>query len=208
MSAAVFPTLAGQGWDITRTPIWDTTIQKNVSGKEVRMANYSFPRYQWDLVFNAFRQGIVNNTAYTEFAQILGFYNTVQGSFDSFLYTDQDDNSVTAQAIGTGNATLTTFQLVRTFGGFVEPVLAPNSVTAVKINGVTKTLGADYTISNWGTANPGIITFTSAPANAAVITADFTYYWPCRFVSDTIAFNKFISNMYDGKKLSIMSVKN
>lgn len=208
MSTQVFPSFAGLGWDVTRTPIWDTSITPNQSGKEVRMSNYTYPRWQWDLVYTAFRQGVVHNVAYTEFAQIAGFYNARQGSFDSFLYTDADDNAVTAQALGTGDGVTTTFPLIRAFGGFVEPVLAPNVVTAVKINGTTKTLGTDYTVSAWGSANPGIITFTTAPAGSAAITADFSYYWPCRFLDDNIPFNKWISNMYAGQKVSLMSLKN
>lgn len=293
------------------------------------MANYTFPRYQWDLVFNCFRQGVVNNNTYTEFAQILGFYNTVQGSFDSFLYQDQDDYSTLVnlagapQPLGTGDATTVAFPLVRSFGGFIEPVLAYNTITALYLAGVaipaagiaaptngalTDTAGGalaattyyvkttwvsnsgetlasvetnravainrqlnvaapgsapagatgwnvyvsntagggagaetkqnggtpialgvawveptsglvagaalpganttGWSASVWGSANPGVVTFTGAPKAAVAITADFTYYWPCRFATDTIAFNKFISNMYDGKKLSIMSVKN
>ena len=208
MSTQVFPTLTGQGWDIVRTPIWDTITQQSVSGKEVRIGNFTFPRWQWDFVYEGLRQGVVNNATYTEFAQLAGFYNARQGSFDSFLYTDQDDNAVVAQGIGTGDGTTTQFQLIRTFGAFVEPVLAPNSVTAVKVNGVTKTLGTDYTIGAWGSANPGLITFTVAPGNTLPITADFSYYWPCRFVDDSIPFNKFVSNIYAAKKISIISLKN
>ena len=36
MSTAVFPTLAGLGWDVPRTEIWKNTVQENVSGKESR----------------------------------------------------------------------------------------------------------------------------------------------------------------------------
>jgi uncharacterized protein (TIGR02217 family) len=207
MSTAVFPSLIGQAWDINRTPIWDTTIETNVSGKEVRLSNFTSPRYQWDISYNALRQGTVHNIAYTEFSQLLGFYNARQGAFDSFLYNDSDDNSVTTQAIGTGDGTTKAFQLVRALGGFSEPVFAPNVVSAVYVDGVLKTADVDYTVSSWGSANSGVITFVTAPANTKAVTADFTYYWPCRFLNDSISFNKFISNMYEGKKLSIISLK-
>ncbi len=208
MSSQVFPALTGLGWDVVRTPMWDTTIQENQSGKETRMSNYTYPRYQWDLVFNALRQGTVHGSAYTEFAQLLGFYNARQGSFDSFLYTDADDYTVTGQAIGTGDGATLTFPLVRTFGGFVEPVLAPNTVSKVYVDGVDA--AGNWSVSSWGSAAPGVITFAGghAPTNAKAVTADFTYYWPCRFTDDSIPFNKFISNMYEGKKVSFISLKN
>lgn len=208
MSTQVFPTLTGIGYPIPRRPVWDTTKQQNVSGKETRLGNFTFPLYQWDLVYNAIRQGSVHGTAYTELATLMGFYNARQGSFDSFLFTDPDDNSVTTQSLGTGDGTTLAFQLVRTFGGFVEPVLAPNAVSNVRVNGVLKTVGTDYSISSWGSTTPGIITFVVAPGNTLSITCDMTYYFPCRFVDDEVDFNKWISNMYEVKKLSIQSVKN
>ena len=207
MSTQVFPSFIGLGWDIVRTPIWDTIVQQNVSGKEVRMPNFTYPRWQWQLTYNALRQGSVNNAAYTEFAQLVGFYNARQGQFDSFLYQDQDDNAVTTQGIGTGDGTTTAFQLVRQFGAFVEPVLAPNTGGTINIyiNGTKQTTG--YSISAWGSANPGVVTFTTAPIASAAITADFGYYWPVRFTTDSIDFNKFISNMYGGQKVTFMSLK-
>ena len=210
MSTQVFPTLTGLGWDIIRTPIWDNIQQQNVSGKSVRVANYTYPLYQWDLIFNGLRQGVVNGATYTEFTQLMGFYNARKGSFDSFLYKDQDDNSVTGQALGTGNGTTTVFPLVRTLDGFIEPVFAPNVVSAVKLNGVTQS-GGSYTILAWGTGNangPGNIVFNTPPSAGVAVTADFTYYWPVRFLDDNLPFTKWISNMYDVKKLSLMSVKN
>ncbi len=208
MSSAVFPTLAGLGWDVNRTEIWKTELQENVSGKENAVALWTYPRHQWDLTFDFLRQGVVHAATYAEFAQLAGFFNQRQGRFDSFLYTDADDNSVTGQALGTGDGTTTAFQLVRAFGGFVEPVLAPNAVSAVKVNGVTKTAGVDYTVSNWGSANPGVVTFTSPPGNGLPITADFTFYWPCRFLDDSLNFAKFAQALWKGKKVSFKSVKN
>ena len=210
MSTQVFPILTGKAWDVVRTPIWETIVQENVSGKEVRLANFTYPRYQWDLTYSALRQGSVNGANYTEFAQVMAFYNARQGSFDSFLYTDDDDQTVTGQAIGVGDGVTTQFQMVRSLpgGAFVEPVLAPNTVTAIKLNGTPQTLGTAVNVASWGQPNPGVATFVTPPASGVVITADFTYYWPVRFLDDQLQFTKFISNMYAVKKLSFKSVKN
>jgi len=207
MSSAVFPTLAGIGWDIERSPEWNTTVQENSSGLETRIPKQTYPRYVWSLTFDVLRQGVVHGVAYAEFAQLMGFYNARQGRFDSFLYTDVDDNAATNQVIGAGDGTTKTFQLVRAFGGFVEPVLAPNVVSAVKLNGVTQSGGA-YTVSNWGATTPGVVTFTTAPAAGVSVSASFTYYWPCRFDDDSVLFAKFMSAMYSGRKLSFKSLKN
>lgn len=208
MSSAVFPVLVGQGWDIGRRAIWDTTTTQNTSGKEVRMANFTYPLHQFDVSFNALRQGTVHGAAYTEFAQLFGFINQRQGSFDSFLYTAPDDYTITAQALGNGDGSEVDFQLIRSLGGFIEPIFAPNTVSAVYVDGVLKTPVTDYAVSAWGSAEPGVITFTSPPANGKAVTATFTYYWPCRFLDDSVSFNKFTSNMYEGKKVSFITVKN
>ena len=208
MSTQVFPTLTGQNWDIERRPYWNNIVQEAESGKETRLAKWTFPRWEWSFGYMGLRQGTVHGAAYTEMAQLAGFYNARQGRFDSFLYTDSDDNAVAGQSLGLGNGTTASFQLVRAFGGFVEPVLAPNVVSKVYVDGVDNT--AYVTVNNWGSSSPGVITFAGGhiPTTGQVITADFSYYWPCRFSEDNIAFNKFISNIYEGKRFSIISLKN
>lgn len=206
MSTQVLPTMPGVAWPVGRTMLDDVTIQTNISGKETRINNQSVPRYRWQLTYNILRSA----AAYTEYQQMLGFINSRYGRWDTFLYQDNDDKAVTGQQIGTGDGTTTVFQLVRTLNGFIEPVLAPNAVSAVKLNGVTQS-GGSYTVTNWGTANangPGVIIFNTPPGNGVTITADFTYYWPCRFDMDSYEFSQFMSQYYDLKKLSFVSVKN
>src|SRR5579862_7623363 len=136
MSISVFPTLAGLGWSVTRREMWSTRTQTAISGKETRVADWSYPRHQWTLTYDFLRQGNLSGATYAEFASLAGFFNLRQGSFDTFLYADPDDSSVTSQGIGIGDGTTTNFQLVRAFGGFVEPILAPNSVSRIALNGV------------------------------------------------------------------------
>jgi len=51
------------------------------------------------------------------------------------------------------------------------------------VAGVAKALGTDFTVN----ATTGVVTFTVAPANAAAITADFSFAWPVMFSSATIS---------------------
>ena len=205
MSTAVFPILAGKTYDVVRTSIWGNNIQQFVSGREVRINNgWTYPRYQWDIIFSVLR----SNASNYEFQTLMGFYNARNGSFDSFLYTDSDDYSVTSQNIGAGDGSTLTFQLVRGFGSFIEPVLSPNIVSAIYVNGMSIS-NSYWTVSNWGTSSPGVVSFASghAPASGSTITADFTYYFPCRFNDDTIVFNNFMNQLWECKKLSFMSIK-
>lgn len=202
MSTQILPSLAGLGFDVVRTPVWDTSIHTTISGKETRMARQVYPRWKWELTYNVLR----SDATHSELQQLAGFFNARKGRFDTFLYRDADDNTAIAQILGQGTDSLTTFQLIRDFGGFKEVILAPQTVSAVYIDGVAQSSG--WSVSAWGTATPGVITFASAPANNAIITADFSFYFPCRMSEDIVSFTMFISQHYRVKKFSFISVKN
>jgi len=206
MSVAIFPSLAGLGWSVTRSEIWRTRTQEAVSGKETRIADWSYPRHLWSLSYDFLRQGSLSGAVYSEFAALAGFFNLRQGAFDSFLYADPDDNTALGQGIATGDGVTTSFPLVRGFGGFVEPVLAPNVVSAVYFNGVIQSAGA-YAVNAWGTAQPGVVVFDAAPGAGVAITADFSFYFPCRFVADQLDFEKFMAALYQLKKIEFVSLK-
>jgi uncharacterized protein (TIGR02217 family) len=206
MSTQVFPTLAGLEYPVVRTPAFKTLVQQSVSGEENRAALQVYPRWQWTLSFNFLR-----DDATDEFRQLLAFFLERQGSYDSFLFLDPDDNAVTNQEIGTGNGSQTQFQLVRSFGGFDEPVLAPLSVSSLTVGSVAKIQGTDYGVGNWEngvTPNGTINFFTGAPPSGVPIVASFSYYWPVRFLADQYDFAKFMNRLWEQKKLDFISLKN
>jgi uncharacterized protein (TIGR02217 family) len=197
MSNAIFPALSGLGWNVKRTEIWKTRVQEAISGKEVRIADWSFPRHQWELTYDFLRSA----PAYGELQSLLGFFDLRQGVFDSFLYGDVDDGAVTGQPLGLGDGATTVFQLVRAFGGFVEPVIAPNTVSAVYLSGVKQTGG--YSVD----AASGQVSFATAPGPSVPVSADFTYYFRCRFMADSMDFEKFMSQLWLAKSVKFVSLK-
>jgi uncharacterized protein (TIGR02217 family) len=203
MSTSVFPTLVGLGWDVVRTASWEggARVVTAVSGKETAIAYQANPRWLWELTFDLLR----SDAAHLELQTLAGFFNARRSTFDSFLYRDADDNTVAAQALGIGDGAAAAFQLVRTFGGFTEPVLAPQTVAAVYLDGVAQPSG--WTVSTWGSSAPGVITFVSPPAGGVVVTADFAFYWPCRFVDQTMEFNKFMQDLWAAKSVKFRSIK-
>ena len=206
MSTAVLVQPVGVGYPVSRASVFDTTKQIAISGKETRIARQTSPRYTWSFDINVLRSSPAYSA--TEFAYILGFFNARLGSFDTFLYQDADDNQVIGQQIGIGDGATTTFQFVRSLGGFVEPILAPNYTAGVEVflNGVLQTSGISF--SAWGSANPGQVVFATAPASGVVITANINYYWPCRMVDDTLTLSLMMNSFYEAKKFAFMSVKN
>ena len=131
----------------------------------------------------------------------MAFFNARSGSFDSFLWTDPDDNSVTAQSFGAGDGSTISFQLTRTFGGYAEPVFDTNSTPAISVNGVLKTAGTDYTISS-----TGVVTFAAAPGSTLPLTWTGTYYRRVRFASDSAEFAQFLKNLWELKAVELIGV--
>ncbi len=198
MSNAIFPTLVGLGWSVKRVPMWKTRVQEAISGKETRIADWSFPRWKWELAYDFLR----GDAGHAEFQSLAGFFNQRQGVFDSFLYQDADDNGATAQLLSSGDGATRSFQLVRSLGGFIEPIIAPNAVNNIYLAGVAQSPSA-YTVDSAS----GIVTFVTAPAAAVAVTADFTFYFRCRFVDDSMDFEKFMNQLWRAKKLALISLK-
>lgn len=135
MSNDIFPTLRGLKWDRKRTPIHNTTVLETASGREYRARRMASPRYKYSFTYDFLRDGY---SGADDLRTLLGFFNRHGGQFDSWLFLDPDDSTATAQVIGVGDSSATTFQLVRTLGGFVEPVYEPATV-AVSVDGVPAT---------------------------------------------------------------------
>ncbi|MFZ5544404.1 MAG: phage head spike fiber domain-containing protein [Pseudomonadota bacterium] len=130
MSNAVFPTLPGLKWDQQRTVLAPPVhVKTTPSRREFRSRSASVPRYQYALTYEWLKSGARG----TDLETLVGFFNARGGSFDSWLYLDPDDNSVTDQTIGMGDGAATQFQVVRTLGGFVEAVSAFNGSPAIYI---------------------------------------------------------------------------
>ena len=197
MSNAVFPSLPGLSWGIVKTPIWKTQTQESVSGRELRWTSMVYPRWRVTLSYEFLRAG----GGFSELQALVGFFNFRRGAWDDFLWLDQDDNTVAGQQIGVGNGARTAFTVYRTYGGFSEPVLNYVSAPVVKVGGVVKTAGVDYTIS------AGILTFSAAPANGAVVTWSGQFYKRVRFERDESECEQFLRDLWSAKKVVLLTVK-
>ena len=194
MSLSVFPTLPGLGYPKQRNPEWKSQVEESVSGLKTGYQYWTYPRRHYVLTVNLLRSA----STYTEWQSLVGFFNNVGGQAGQFLFDDPLDDSVTSQANGAGDGTTKTFQLVRTLGGFTEPVFALNGSPTVKVNGATTSVTV---------GNNGQITFASAPANGAAITWSGSYYWVCRFEADVIEFDEFMSGLHAVKEIKFATEK-
>jgi uncharacterized protein (TIGR02217 family) len=204
--ALIFPALPGLAWSVTKTPTFQTRIQRAVSGRELRALDYPYPLWQFTLVFDFLRDNPA--AGLDELRTLMGFFMLCQGAFGTFLFQDPSDDRVSGQQIGTGDTLRTVFQLQRTMGktlprgGFLEPIVAPNVVNAVYFNGIVQD-PAGYSVDPM----TGLVTFNIAPGSGLIITADYSYYFRCRFIDDSYAFENFMFRLWQLKKLTFISVR-
>ncbi len=204
--ALVFPALPGLAWSVTKAPTFQTRIQRAVSGRELRALDYPYPLWQFTLAFAFLRDSPA--AGFDELRTLMGFYLSCQGAYGTFLFQDPSDDQITGQYLGTGNSSVPVFPLQRTMGtalpggGFVEPIVAPNLVTAVYFDGITQS-PSSYSVD----PDTGLITFVTPPATGLVVTADFTYWFRCRFVDDSYDFENFMYRLWQLKKLTFISVR-
>ena len=219
----VLPKLIGQSWSVSKTPTFQTRIQRAVSGRELRLLDYPYPLWQFSLSWEALGDnlgGIDNSNPIgallnSDLRNIMGFFLACQGAFGTFLYEDPTDNQVTNQWLGlTGAATSPSAQLYRTFGANVtpgapppavslfEPITAPHVVSGVRFNGVSQVP------ASW-TTDPatGLVSFTPPIPAHTTVTADFTYYFRCRFMQDSYPFENFMYRLWKLGKLDFISVR-
>ena len=157
MALSIFPVLPGIDWNITKAQTWSTRASTAASGKEYRAQNWSYPRYKFSIPIQFLR----TFGSYQEFQTLIGFIGQQAGMFNNWLYSDPSDNTATNQSLGVGSASTTSFPLIRAIGGFVEPILAVNSITNVAVAGTSTSA---YTLSStYGYANDTIV-FNFAPA--------------------------------------------
>lgn len=219
MSQLILPDLIGLKINISRKIIHSTLIQEATSGKEVRSAYWSYPRYILGLNFSVLRSA--SKPTYVEYERLIGFLQRMAGQQDSFLFAIPDDQSVVNMPFGVGNGTTTAFQLQRTLvpasdisetnkalwkyfpsnvDGF-EPIYNTSTTPAppvISVNGSVVTTG--YSITN------GLVTFTTAPLNGYILTWTGSYYWRCRVNTDDTEFQRFLNGYYEAS-IELITVK-
>jgi uncharacterized protein (TIGR02217 family) len=196
MSNAIYPTLPGITFKVIHAPRFKTQIDETASGREYRQALMVYPRVRTVLQYEFLR----NRSAADELQQLVGFFKARKGSYDSFLFNNPDDNTATAQQFGTGDGVTTSFQLLRTLGGFAEPVYDLNGVPQIYKAGVLQ--GAGYSINS-----AGLVTFTAAPTAGQVLTWSGAYYWRNRFLNDEQEFEKFMQQLWQAGRVEMLSIK-
>jgi len=210
MSNALFPCLPGLTWDITYSPAFDNVEQRSKNGAVTVLMNDPYPQWSVELNYEFLRDSEGRPSArnpknYPELKELLGFFLQRGGNADTFLIdpellTDKPE-PVAAHQIGTGDGATTVFYLMRDIGGFAMEVQDP-------IPGSVK-ISADGTpvTSGWTLGTKGDITFASAPAADAVITASFRWRLSVRFAQSSLEYKAFMFDLYEADSVKLIQDK-
>jgi len=183
---------------VTRAPLWKTGIKESVSGREVRNSYMAYPLWDFTLSYEFLRAA----SSFGELQSIVGFFNSRRGAWDDFLFLVPDDSVATLYQFGTGNGSQSNFQLLKSFGGFIEPVYDVKGTPQLYKNDVLLVVTADYTISA-----TGMVSFTTPPTAGHTLKWSGEYYQRVRFKKDSIDFDRFLYQLWEAKKVELRSVK-
>ena len=220
MTILTFPALRGQTYSTHKKPTFATLVAEHVSGREVRDPQYVNPIWNFEITFSGLDSGAVDRGLGAASLQtLMGFYLQMQGQYGSFLFYDPTDFQVSAQAFGTGDGVTTTFQLARSLGGFLEPIVAPLVASGTIAFGggqpsvsaaapVITAAGATVSASNYSISSPGgIVTFTTAPASGAALAWSGSYAFLCRFDADDMDFEQFMAAIWRAESVKLRSLR-
>jgi len=196
MSDELFPSLIGQEWPVSKTPAFNNLIQKSVSGKRKAIALMSYPIWTFGVSYSYLSD---NGLPHDDIHTLMGFFLARQGNFDAFFFNDKTDNFAQNQIVGIGDGITNQFQLIRSYGGFIEPVFAIKGTPIITINGIKTTA---FTLSP-----RGMITFTTPPAYGSQIKATFGFYYRVAFVQQENEFDNFMQGIWESKSLQFETVK-
>ena len=128
---------------------------------------------------------------------VIAFFEARMGRLYAFRFKDFADYkscapgasvAPTDQAIATGDGATKTFQLVKTYAsgpsGWTRAVKKPVA-GAVRIAVAGTELPSGWSVDT----TTGLVTFASAPAHGAAITAGFEFDVPARFDTDSLSVN-------------------
>ncbi len=195
--ADVFPYLGGRLFP-QKSAAYDTKIEESLNSREVRLAKQDIRRISW-VIKHEFVRDMV---AWPELQQLWDFHAACMGRYGCFYFYDNSEPAVTNQQFGTGDGVTKTFTIVKPIGknaALTEPVRAFWNTPSVTVNGTANT---QFTIAPWGA-----ITFTTAPANGAVLRWSGQPLYVCRFDDDEMGLEQLVKSIWAQDGLTLKTLR-
>jgi uncharacterized protein (TIGR02217 family) len=174
---ALFPSIASS---LRTGASWSTTVDPAGGGSEVRTPTWLDSRRRY--------VARTKNMTLATFLAVEKHHNGRRGRARAFPLLDNARYLATTEPFGTGDGSITTFQLTinqgDTANAYNREIRKPKSTTIqIFDNAVLKTETTHYTIDY----QTGIVTFVAAPAVSHVLTWSGTYYTVVRYEVDELS---------------------
>lgn len=207
MSSLGYPlisNLPGQSIEVQRSYLWKTFVQEALSGKQSALSGRVYPLLHYELSYNVLRDvgapGYGANVI-SEIALIASLHNQMQGRVDTFLFTDPDFNTVTADRFGVSDGVTTTYQLTALYTPASGPYATLGALELVQNLSGTPVLFDNGTVissGNYSIGATGIVTFASGhvPVSGHTLTWSGSFYYRCRFDDDALVYKKFMNKLW------------
>jgi len=157
-------------------PGFSTAIVTTAAGVEQRNADWADARLRFDAGPGVRSEG--------DIATLLAFFRARRGAARGFRFRDPfDSDSGGDQRIGIGDGVATSFALVKSYGDDDPQIRA---ITRPVAGSVSISLAGEALASGWTLLDGGIVSFETAPAAGAAITAAYVFDVPVRFAEDTL----------------------
>jgi uncharacterized protein (TIGR02217 family) len=204
----VYPKLPGldfpEGWE---TEWFNAPTQVASSGAEIDLGISLYPVHNFTLSY----QFLNDRFGVNEQRLLRGFFGACRGNLGRFLYWLKEDHQVKAQQLGTTDGSTRSYTLVRTYGvgeaSFTEPVGYVDQTLPLNVYLDGVMVDPDlYAVDITVPAGQAII-FTSAPTTGQKVTADFDFFYYCKFADPKMSLDKFMDRLWSGGSIKLKSCK-
>lgn len=189
-------------------PGFKTTVFVADSGYEQRNIDWRNVRCEYD-VSQAIKQQ-------DQMDALTAFFMARRGKAYGFRFKDWNDFRIALQQIAVGDGATKTFQIAKSYTSasddsgesytYVRPIrkIAWGTVAGVSVGGVVKTSPSDYSVDY----NTGLITFVTAPADAAAIVIGAAeFHVPVRFDIDKLTVTQEFWNTSSWPNINLVEVR-
>lgn len=189
--------LPGLAFSVHKKPIFRSAVFEASNGNEVRVSYSEFPRWEFELTYEFLED---RSGASSSLKTIMGFFTDMKGSFEQWLFKDPDDYLCQAAVMGEADATTTKFYFLRYLGSIGERIgqVDEDNDINLYLDGVLID-PADYTVTS------NFVVFDAAPVSGT-ITADFQFYFVCRFLDDQQDYEKFMDQLWSLQTCAFKSI--
>jgi hypothetical protein len=196
---STFPAIDTLGWSVKLSPMFSTAGAMHASGREVRASRHLAPLWSIELDYDVLRLAAPN----ADLQAIIGFFEECRGEEASFYFEPVTLSPVWGQAIGTGNGATATFAFTNSIGG---ASITPASVSVLNVYLDGRAQPSSAYVLNLTPLAPSV-TFVAPPAVGVLISADFAWYFLCRFDDDSADAEEFMATLYALQSLKLITVR-